>query len=176
MLFILIFALVLLDQITKHLVANSLTLGQDISVIDGFFDITYERNTGSAFSFLADENWGIYILAAISVIASVLLLFFQIKYRKKLPFLLRLDLAVLTAGTIGNMIDRTVYRSVVDFLKFTFGTYVFPIFNVADICVVVATIGLMLLVLKKQEYFFGEKNSSSKKETEISSGDIEETP
>ena len=164
MIYVLLVVLILLDQITKNYVVNTLSIGENVSVIRGFFDITYERNTGSAFSFFADASWGIYILTAISLAASLFFLYFLIKNRKKFPRLVLIDIAVLAAGTIGNLIDRVLHKSVVDFFKFTFGSYVFPIFNVADICVVVGTIGLMILVIKHQHLFFDTPKDQKKSE------------
>ena len=156
--------LVLLDQVTKYLVSVNIPYGETVSVISGFFDLTYVRNPGSAFSFLAGTDWGIYVLIAISAVASLVFLYLLLFKSKKFPFWLRVINVVLLAGTLGNFIDRVRYRSVVDFLQFTFGSYVFPIFNVADICVVLSTIGLALFVLFDKEFFADKKKDSDSSE------------
>ena len=66
-------ALVALDQITKNIIVKKFELYQQKDIIKGFFSFYYTRNTGSAFSFLADKSWGIYILTAISFTMSILL-------------------------------------------------------------------------------------------------------
>lgn len=148
MFFLWSFLLVVADQISKYFVVENIELHEKITLIPGFFDFTHVRNPGSAFSILADRSWGIYVLISISSIACAGILYLLYRAgKKKMPFLFQLALTFILAGAAGNLIDRIRYKSVVDFFQFTFGSYVFPIFNVADICVVCGTIGLILLLL-----------------------------
>lgn len=132
------------DQLTKAVAESSLKAVGSIPVIDGFFYLTYNVNKGAAWSFLADKSWGIYVLAGISLVASIVMIILIFK----LPNIkLKAALAFICAGALGNFIDRAFYRGVTDFLDFHFGSYVFPTFNVADFLVVCGTIFLMIILL-----------------------------
>lgn len=138
--FLLILAVVALDQITKYAIEAQLSFGQSIEIIKGFFSLTYARNTGAAWSILSGQMTFFYI---ISTIALVVMTYFLFKTDKK-ENLQRIALALLIAGTLGNFIDRLMFQYVRDFLDFIILGYDFPIFNVADISLNVA-IGLLIL-------------------------------
>lgn len=138
--FLLILAVVALDQITKYSIEAQLSFGQSIEIIKGFFSLTYARNTGAAWSILSGQMTFFYI---ISTIALVVMTYFLFKTDKK-ENLQRIALALLIAGTLGNFIDRLMFQYVRDFLDFIILGYDFPIFNVADISLNVA-IGLLIL-------------------------------
>lgn len=126
MFYIIIILIVIGDQLTKGLIQQSMVLNQSIPVWDGIFSITYIHNTGAAFSMLAGKT---QVLALFQVIIiGVILGYYIMKGRKSHP-LLRISLAMIVAGGIGNLIDRLTLGYVVDFLDFHF----WPIFNVADI-------------------------------------------
>ena len=154
------------DQFTKNLVTKSMAVSQVKPIIDHFFSLMYVKNRGSAFSLLANKNWGITILSVISAIALVVILFFAFfvlaKYKSTR---LSLCLIFLSAGTLGNLIDRVRLHYVVDFLRFDFGSYTFPIFNVADIYVTLSCVVLAVLLLFS-ERFIPEIPFSSKDEEE----------
>lgn len=153
-----------IDQFTKSLITKSLAYAQVKPIIKGFFSFMYVRNTGSAFSFLSGEKWGVTFLAVISAIALIVLLFLAFfvlkKYRSRR---LSMCLIFLSAGTLGNLIDRVRLKYVVDFLRFDFGSYTFPIFNVADICVTLSCIVLAVLLIFSEK-FIPEIPFSGKKE------------
>ena len=140
--------LVFIDQFTKDLITKSLALSQVDPVIKGFFSLMYVRNTGSAFSMFASKSWGVTFLSVISAIAFLVVIFLAffvlVKYWSRR---MSMCLIFLAAGTLGNLIDRVRLKYVVDFLRFDFGSYTFPIFNVADICVVIGVFLLMFLFL-----------------------------
>lgn len=161
MLYVLIAILVILDQISKYMITQNLTLMEIRPVIEGFFSITYFQNSGGAFSFLAETEWGIIVLSAISVTVSVILLYVLYKLRNNKMFWIRFSIALLVSGTIGNMIDRIRVKAVVDFLMFTFGKYTFPIFNVADICIVAGSILLALLLIFDKRLFSTDGNKTA---------------
>ena len=126
MFYIIIILIVIGDQLTKGLIQQSMVLNQSIPVWDGIFSITYIHNTGAAFSMLAGKT---QVLALFQVIIiGVILGYYILKGRKSHPQL-RISLAMIVAGGIGNLIDRLTLGYVVDFLDFHF----WPIFNVADI-------------------------------------------
>ncbi|NLW89330.1 MAG: signal peptidase II [Clostridiaceae bacterium] len=147
MLYLLIILLVIIDQTIKQIIIRNVGLQESIPVIDGFFSITHVKNTGGAFSFLSDQGWGIYFLASMSLVISMILIVVIFKLRNKNMFWIRLAATVLASGSIGNMIDRFAYQSVVDFLMFDFGRFTFPIFNFADMCIVVGSFSLAILLL-----------------------------
>ena len=139
--------LIVIDQITKAAVVSKLALYEYKEVISKFFFIHYVRNTGSAFSFLADKSWGIYVLSAISLIMAFVILVLTIMAVSKNYKWIASSGILLFSGAIGNLIDRIKLHYVVDFLRFDFGSYTFPIFNVADICAVCGTILLIIVML-----------------------------
>ena len=145
--------LVIADQIIKRAVVANVELYGQVEVIKGFFSIYHCRNTGSAFSLFADKAWGIYMLTGISVVLGIgifILMLYAALYDMKL---LSVAFCLLSSGAIGNLIDRFAYKYVVDFLRFDFGSYTFPIFNFADICAVIGTALLICIILFGSKYF-----------------------
>lgn len=139
-----------LDQLTKYLVKTTMTLGEKITIIPGFFTITSHRNTGAA--------WGIFsgnmpLFYGITVLALGLFFFlFKDADIIKKPFY-SVAVYLMVAGGIGNFIDRLRYQQVVDFIDVDIFSYTtFPIFNIADICLVVGMILFALDVLLEEFY------------------------
>ena len=174
MIYLLICVIILLDQLFKYFISIHIEIGEVVPVIDHFFYLTHQKNAGAAFSLFSNYSWGIYVLTAFSIIVMIVLLFFLITKRKKTLFLLQLDVAVLVSGSIGNLIDRIRLKSVTDYLLFKFGEYVFPIFNLADICIVISSIGLVLLIIFKEDLFTPD-SKSEKIEDESRDQEQEET-
>ena len=117
-----------LDQLTKFLIRSNLTLGQEVSLVSGFFSLTYVRNTGAAWGMLA--GLGSWLIAI-----SVLMLFVLIVFRHSFMTDSRVDrvaVGLMIAGIAGNLIDRLRLGYVVDFLDFFWRDHHFPSFNVAD--------------------------------------------
>ncbi|MBP2017123.1 signal peptidase II [Symbiobacterium terraclitae] len=135
-------AAVVLDQLTKWLVATRMTELAEISVIPGFFSLQYVHNTGAAFGMLKNGRWFFVAVAAAAVVG---ILYYLRQPEARHP-LVRLSLGLIMGGAVGNMIDRIVTGRVVDFLLFYWRDYYFPNFNVADICVTVG-VGLLFLHL-----------------------------
>jgi len=131
--------LIVIDQITKLMVVSKLEVYNSIEVIPNFFYIYRTHNTGSAFSMFADKAWGIYMLTAISIIMSIVIGFIIYRLSSLKRNFVNVGLVALLGGAIGNMIDRIRLQYVVDFLRFDFGSYTFPVFNFADMCAVVGT-------------------------------------
>ena len=131
--------LIVIDQITKLMVVSKLEVYNSIEVIPNFFYIYRTHNTGSAFSMFADKAWGIYMLTAISIIMSIVIGFIIYRLSSLKRNFVNIGLVALLGGAIGNMIDRIRLQYVVDFLRFDFGSYTFPVFNFADMCAVVGT-------------------------------------
>ena len=133
------------DQITKRMVMANFYYGERLTVIPGFFDLTYVRNPGGAFSFFATGPAEIRMafFVGTTVVAIGLLLVFYRQLAEN-AVLSAAALGTILAGAIGNLIDRLAYGEVVDFLDFYIGSYAWPTFNVADSCIVVG-VGLLIL-------------------------------
>jgi signal peptidase II len=143
--FLLIAALVGLDQLTKILVARSVDLYGSVTVIPGFFNITRIHNKGAIFgAFSAVGGSGIlFLLTSASLIALALVVYYFIK-TPAADRRVKTALALILAGALGNLVDRVVRGFVVDFLDFYVGRWHWPFFNVADSCI---TVGALLLLL-----------------------------
>ena len=162
--------LVFIDQFTKDLIVKSLALSQVDPIIDNFLSLMYVRNTGSAFSLFSNKSWGVTVLSVISSLALILLLFLAFFVLARFHSRrLSVCLIFLSAGTLGNLIDRIRLKYVVDFIRFDFGYYTFPIFNVADIYVTLSCIVLAVILLFNEKYIpeipFGGKKEEEQKES-----------
>jgi signal peptidase II len=114
------------------------------------------KNRGAAWSILQNGRIFFIILAIAGCVGITYYLF------KKIDVMAKLALSFIMGGAIGNLVDRVITGEVTDFLEFHFGTYIFPIFNVADIFIVVGTIILVIYML------FFSSNESKKSSTENS--------
>lgn len=142
MVVLMVTVLVLLDQFTKGLAERFIS--HPIPVIGHFFELTLSYNTGAAWGFLSGKNWGIHFLTALTVV-----LIFGILWLLTRTFdgRARLVYGLIFAGSLGNLIDRLRMGRVTDFLTFHFGHYTFPSFNVADICITVGAVLIIVFVL-----------------------------
>ncbi len=136
-------AVVLTDQLTKAMVVERMTLHQSIAIVEGFFSITYVRNTGAAFGLLAGKlaAWRVPFFLGFSTIALLLLVWFLRGVAAERRVLIAACGGVL-GGAIGNMIDRMMLGEVIDFLDVYVGSYHWPAFNVADAAI---TVGVAVL-------------------------------
>jgi len=133
--------MVLIDQGTKAAVRSSMTLHESIPVIPRFFHLTYITNDGMAFGI--NIPFGIIIFSLVSAGFTVFLTWYLWKNQDK-SRLLRVGIALILAGALGNLIDRLIYGKVVDFLDFMLAGHHWYIFNIADSCV---TVGMGLIIL-----------------------------
>lgn len=131
----------ILDQLSKLIIQKTMNLYQGIKIIPNFFSIIYVKNTGAAFSILEDAT---IILVILSVIFLIGLNQYMKKEESNLNGLTTFSFGIMIGGVFGNLIDRILYKSVIDFLSFNIIGYNFPIFNIADIGI---TIGVALLLL-----------------------------
>jgi signal peptidase II len=141
----------LVDYISKKVIVNEVELNEQVRVIGDFFVITLYRNTGAAFSIL--ENQRVFFLIITTIITIGLVGYMTFLSRRKGKTLLLTGLALVLGGALGNFIDRARSGEVVDFLQFTFGSYTFAIFNLADsaICIGVGLIVLDSLLSARTE-------------------------
>ncbi len=132
--------MVLADQISKTVIRSTMTLYESITVIPGFFHLTYITNDGMAFGI--NFPFGIYIFSAISIILTIILFYYLWTIRHE-SILIRSGVAMILAGAIGNLIDRLFLGEVVDFLDFMIGDLHWYVFNFADSYV---TIGMGIIL------------------------------
>lgn len=162
---LIIAASVILDQATKLLVVNTMDYGQPIVFIKNIFSFQYIHNYGAAWGMFSNHRWVFMLITSLALIAMPIILY---RYRK-LHFLFGLSLSLFIGGAIGNMIDRVFLGYVVDFLEFTFID--FPIFNVADICVVCGAIIMMVYVIFFDKELLTDKKQPPKSEKEVNTVD-----
>ncbi len=147
---LLIVAVLVLDRIVKIAVASNLEPGQSIPVIDNIFHITYVQNQGAAFSMLQGHPTLLIVVPA--VVIGVGIIFICVNFRKyNRTFMVSLSL--ICGGGLGNLTDRMAQGYVVDMFDFR----IFPVFNVADICVCVGC-GLLMLYM----IIYNNRNGASR--------------
>ena len=135
--------LVLIDQGTKLWALQSLKPIHNMTLVEGFMDLTFVENRGVAFGMFAGQRW--FILLLTGAIVGVLVYYYRNMPRTKEYGWVRGALLLVLGGAIGNIIDRIFRGYVVDFFEFTF--FEWPVFNVADIYVTCATAILSILIL-----------------------------
>ena len=141
----------LLDLLTKYIVVQKFDLYESVNILP-VFNLTYVRNYGAAFSFLADhDGWQKYFFILLAIGISLMLAYFMKKNRAD-QTLQNAAYALIIGGALANMVDRAYNGFVVDFFDFYWDIDHYPVFNVADIAI---CIGAGLLAL---DAFKGDKN------------------
>ncbi|MDD3453491.1 MAG: signal peptidase II [Bacilli bacterium] len=140
--------LILLDQISKILISNILILNEEINIIKNFFNITYVKNIGAAFSIFEGKQ----IFLVITSILILIIIYYFLINKKDLKKLEIISYSLIISGIIGNLIDRIIYQSVIDFLSFKLINYYFPIFNLADTFIVIGSIIYIIIILKEEQH------------------------
>src|SRR5262249_48014245 len=143
---LLVFATLVLDRWTKLLIQKRFELNESISVIDGFFNITYVRNTGVAFGIFSSISSPAksVLLSVFTACAAAVVITYSVRSPAR-NRLLQVALSLILGGALGNLYDRLTYGYVVDFLEFYAGSYHWPSFNVADSAI---STGVALLALE----------------------------
>lgn len=136
-----------LDQWSKWLVTEKMTLGESIPIKEEIFHLTYVNNPGAAFGMLAYKT-AFFIVVTLIVVCGLAYYFTRIPDDK---YLLKTGLAIQLSGAVGNLIDRVRFGYVIDFLDFR----VWPVFNVADIGISIG-VGILILELFRTEMRTGE--------------------
>lgn len=139
MFWLIVTAAAALDQISKWLIVENMLYGESVPLIDKVFHLTYTLNRGASFSILQDRRW-FFIVITFMVLAICFYLQARVPRDQRL---LRAMMALFCGGTLGNFIDRLRLGAVVDFFDFR----VFPVFNIADSCIVVSVIIICCLLL-----------------------------
>lgn len=135
--------LVAVDQLSKAAAAYHLQPISNVTVLSGFLDFTFVRNTGAAFGILQGARW---FFVALTIVILCFGFYYYIKLPKEKPYgFVRFSLILIGAGAIGNFIDRLFRGYVIDFFHVRF--IEFPVFNFADIYIVTGTFLLAFLIL-----------------------------
>ena len=135
---------IVLDQLSKWVVLNTLSLG-DTRYVAPFWNWVLTFNPGAAFSFLADQpGWQRWFFTVLAIVVSTWLAL-EIR-RNASQRLLSLSMALIMGGALGNVVDRVRFGAVVDFIQWHVAGYYWPAFNIADSAI---TVGAVLLVFSQ---------------------------
>ena len=143
------------DQLTKRLIEQRIPLHESLAIVPGFFSLSHVQNRGAAFSLFAhmDPEYVRFGLVTFSILVSAAVAAALWRLSRGYSRV-SIALTLILGGATGNLLDRIVRGSVVDFLAFQFGSYHWPDFNVADSAIVIGAGLLMLDVL------LGERKTS----------------
>ena len=137
-------AILVADQVTKHIVLANLQLHESIPVIAGVLDWTLAYNEGAAFSFLADAGgWQRWFFTGLALIVGVVLVVW-LSRTPRADWKTALPLALVIGGAFGNLIDRVRFGHVVDFIDVHHEGWHFPAFNIADSAI---SVGAVILIV-----------------------------
>ena len=137
---ILLFLLILIgDQATKYFVVTEMVPGESLPIIGEFFHLTYVLNPGAAFGLFAHQRW-FFVIIALVLIGAVI--YFYPRLTRE-GAMLHYGTVAMAAGAIGNLIDRIRTGLVIDFFDFR----IWPVFNVADIAIVLGVIAMIYAIL-----------------------------
>ncbi len=142
--------ILLFDQISKSLIEIYFKLNESFVIVKDFFNITVAHNTGGAWSILNNHS---YLFIIFSVIALIVLIRFMFQFKNNLRN--NIAFACTVAGIMSNLADRLFLGYVRDFLDFTILGYDYPIFNIADIAIVVGVLLLIVAILKGEDKKYG---------------------
>ena len=137
--------IILLDQLVKLYIQSTMLPGMSFPIIQDVFHITFVLNPGAAFGILANQQFFFIGIGLLILLAAV----YYYPMLKKQDIWIRYGAALLWGGAVGNLIDRIRYGVVVDFFDFR----IWPVFNVADIAIVVG-VGCIIYAL----LFRGERD------------------
>jgi signal peptidase II len=137
----------LLDQLTKIAIRQTMVLHQSIPVLGEFVKITYVKNSGIAFGLRVPNNTIFTILSILASIGIAIYLFTHLKE----GMAIKASLALILGGAVGNLIDRLLFGEVVDFIDVGIKTLRWPVFNVADSVVVIGMFILLFTVIRTNE-------------------------
>ena len=150
----------IVDQITKIMAEYYLVLNKSVAVVKNFFSLTLCHNYGAAWGILKDKGW---IIIVLSIFA--LLLIYHFIYCFKSNSRNNIAFGLLFGGLEGNLLDRILYGYVRDFFDFYIFKYNYPVFNIADICIVIGVILLIIAVIKGEDLSESSSGRRNKRKT-----------
>ena len=136
----------IIDQITKILIGIFFSLNERVILIKNFFSIHYIENYGAAWSLFSNK---VEFLILISLIA--IFIIYRYMYNFKQNKRNNIAFGLIIGGIVGNLIDRVFLGYVRDFLSFKIFSYNYPIFNFADIFIVIGVFLLIIAILKGED-------------------------
>lgn len=142
--FVLVLVLVVIDQLVKHWVVASVALNTAHPLLPHVLALTNLRNNGAAWSILEGQQW-FFSLVTVVALAVILYLFYRWRHNPRLL----LPLSFILAGAVGNFIDRIQQGYVVDMFETLFVN--FPVFNVADCCLTIGVVWLVIIIIREEE-------------------------
>jgi signal peptidase II len=128
--------------------APPLCHGEQVAVIDGFWDWRLSMNPGSAFGLFSSQNGARWFLSIVGI-GAVLGMLWMLRKSRADQRILHWALALVAGGAVGNLIDRIYFGVVTDFILWRYRTHEWPVFNVADVVLVVG-VGLMFIDIQKE--------------------------
>ena len=144
-------AIIFFDWLSKAWALSTLTYQQSVEVIPGFWNWTLAHNRGAAFSFLAQAGgWQQWLFSALAVIISVVCVL-MLKNADRRDWQTALPLALIIGGALGNLIDRIRFGYVIDFVHWYYGSFHWPVFNLADSAISIAAVLLIMLSFKTEK-------------------------
>lgn len=149
--------LIIIDRISKIIIANTLLLGETKKIIKNIINFTYVKNTGAAFSILQGKQ----ILLVLFTILALFIIYYLLIHKKQIKKIETIIYSLIIGGIIGNLIDRIVYNYVIDFISIKIINYNFPIFNLADTFIVIGAILYIILTIKEEQH--GENNNNTRR-------------
>lgn len=151
--YLLAISIFIIDQLSKSIISTYLKLNQSIEIIKDFFYLRYINNTGASWGILSNSRM---LLIILSLIAIIILIRYMYSFKEtKLNYI---GFGFLLGGILGNLSDRLLHGYVKDFLDFIIFNYDFPVFNIADIFIVLGVIILIISIIRGED-----KNGSSSK-------------
>ena len=151
MMLILTLIILIVDIVSKLIVKHYLTLGS-ISIINNFLNLKYVENTGAAWSIFDNNRYIVLVLSCMIIIGIIYYIFKE----KPSKIISRIAYSLVLGGALGNFINRLYYGYVIDFIDVKFFGYNYPIFNMADIFIVV---GVILLIYDTWRCNYGCKST-----------------
>jgi signal peptidase II len=149
--------IVVVDQLTKWAIVEWVPL-YDRVPLNSFINLTHQKNSGAAFSFLANAGgWQRWFFVTLATVVSGVIAVWIWRIRKEGQVLLSIGLALVLGGAVGNLIDRVRLGHVTDFIQVWFGGWAFPSFNVADAGITVGAAALIIDAL-----FFSGRQAAPK--------------
>ncbi len=146
--YIITLIIIIIDQLIKKLVISKIAYLEVVKIIGNFFFFTNVKNTGGAWSLLDNYPFLLTLIGATCIIV----LNQYLLNKKAFTKLETIYFGLIMGGMIGNFLDRILVNGVIDFIGFRFGNYQYPIFNIADIAIVVG-VGLVILELVRGEIY-----------------------
>lgn len=151
--YIISIVILVIDQVVKTLIEVFFNLHESVPIIKNFFYITVAHNTGGAWSILSNYSYFFIIFSILALILIIKLMFsFKNNLRNNIAF------ACTSAGILSNLADRIFLGHVRDFLDFRIFGYDYPIFNIADIAIVIGVFLLIIAIIKGEDKV--ERNKS----------------